>query len=136
MPAGQPWDPFGTAFVSPSAVSTHRGSLNPKLAAVAFAFTTSSTVPLYSSLKAGHLNHKHKTKAYQSFRTLLIVSALGSFALTFPLAFFSSTPFSAVSPFPQNLRFSFSNRSSSLCRITPKHSQDHCELYYTHRLLS
>lgn len=85
-------------FVSRSAVSTHCGLLNRKLAAVAFAFAASSTVSLYSSLKAGHLNHRHKTKAYQSFRTLLIVSALASFALIFPLAFFSSAPFSAVSP--------------------------------------
>ena len=99
MPAGKPWGLFGTAFVSPLAVSTHHGSLNPKLAAVAFAFTTSSTVSLYSSLKAGHLNHKHKTKTYQSFRTLLILSVLGSFALTLPLALFSSAPFSAVSHF-------------------------------------
>lgn len=77
---------------------TYPRLLNPKSAAVAFAFTASSTVSLYSSLKAGHLNHRHKTKTYQSFRTLLVVSALASFALTFPLAFFSSAPFSAVSP--------------------------------------
>lgn len=98
MPAGQPWGLFGTVFVSRSPVSTHYGLLNPKSAAAAFAFTASSTVSLYSSLKAGHLNHRHKTKTYQSFRTLLVVSAITSFALILPLVFFRSAPFSEVSP--------------------------------------
>jgi len=73
-------------------------TFNSDLAAVAFTFTASSTVSLYSSLKAGHLNHGHKTKPYQSFRTLLVVSGITSLALILPLAFFSSAPFSAVSP--------------------------------------
>ena len=96
--AGQLWGLFGTAFVSRSLVSVHHGLLNQKSAAAAFAFTASSTVSLYSSLKAGHLNHRHKTKTYQSFRTLLAVSAITSVALILPLAFFSSAPFSSVSP--------------------------------------
>jgi hypothetical protein len=85
-------------FVSRSPAASHHGLLNPKSAAAAFAFTTSSTVSLYSSLKAGHLNHRHKTRTYQSFRTLLIVFAIVSFAFILPLAFFGSAPFSAVSP--------------------------------------
>ena len=98
MPAGQHSDLFGTVFVSRSAASTHHGLLNPEPASAAFAFTVSSTVSLYSSLKAGHLNHRHKTKAYQSFRTLLVVSVITSLPLILPLAFFTSAPFSAVSP--------------------------------------
>jgi len=103
--AGQLWGLFGTAFVSRSLISVHHGLLNPKSAAAAFAFTASSTVSLYSSLKAGHLNHRHKTKTYQSFRTLLVVSAITSVALILPLAFFSSAPFSTVSLLTQSLMF-------------------------------
>jgi len=52
------------------------------------------------------LNHRHKTKTYQSFRTLLVVSALASFAFILPLVFFSSAPFSPdnAKRFPRPLR--------------------------------
>ena len=134
VPAGQLWDFSGMAFVSRSAVSTDYGLLNSKLAAIAFAFTAPSTVSLYSSLKAGHLNHRHKTKTYQSFRTLLIVSALVSFALILPLAFFGSAPFSAVSP--SHEIFSFCSTASSPRRIMPKCPQDQYELSYMRQPLS
>ena len=98
---GSLWD--GVCELIPNLSRTiHHVLLNPHLATVAFAFTASSTVSLYSSLKAGHLNHRHKTRTYQSFRTLLVVSAITSFALILPLAFFSSAPFSEVSPSSQS----------------------------------
>ncbi|KAF9643381.1 hypothetical protein BDM02DRAFT_3104499 [Thelephora ganbajun] len=96
----------GKGTLEASASWTAMGSLWDGISTAAFIFTASSTVSLYSSLKAGHLNHKHKTKTYQSFRTLLIVSAITSFALILPLAFFSSAPFSPdnAKKFPRLLR--------------------------------
>lgn len=96
----------GKGSLEASASWATMGSLWDGISAVAFTFTASSTVSLYSSLKAGHLNHRHKTKVYQSFRTLLIVSGITSLALILPLAFFSSAPFSAdnAKKFPRPLR--------------------------------
>ncbi|KAF9777542.1 hypothetical protein BJ322DRAFT_1015606 [Thelephora terrestris] len=82
----------GQGSLEASASWTSLGSLWDGISPAAFTFTASSTVSLYSSLKAGHLNHKHKTKAYQSFRTLLILSGITSLALILPLAFFNSSP--------------------------------------------
>jgi len=97
---------YAKGSLEASASWTTLGSLWGGISATAFAFTTSSTVSLYSSLKAGHLNHRHKTKPYQSFRTLLIVSAVTSFTLILPLAFFGAAPFSAdnAKKFPRPLR--------------------------------
>jgi len=96
----------GKGNLEASAGWTTLGSLWDGISTAAFGFTASSTVSLYSSLKAGHLNHRHKTRTYQSFRTLLVMSALVSFALISPLALFTSAPFSAdnAKTFPRPLR--------------------------------
>ncbi|KAJ7069753.1 hypothetical protein C8F01DRAFT_976514 [Mycena amicta] len=68
-----------------------RGALWQGITTTAFAFTSSSTLPLYASLKAG-IPHSgiSKTSATRSFRTLSLLSVAVAVGFTLPLVFFTA----------------------------------------------
>jgi len=64
---------------------------------MAFAFTSSSTLPLYAALKGSHQPITTKTPKSRSFRILSILSIATATLLLLPLVFFSASPNGAVS---------------------------------------
>jgi len=80
-----------TGTLDASASWSRMGTLWEGITAIAFAFTASSTVSLYGSLKANHQNLRRKS-APRSFRILLIGSAVLAVGLIAPSLFFVSSP--------------------------------------------
>ena len=71
-------------------------------ATLAFAFATSSTVPLYASLKGTVDPLNNKARRMQSFKLLSVLSVVITVAMTLPLVFYgaSLTPRVRSSAFP------------------------------------
>jgi hypothetical protein len=69
------------------------------VAAIAFAFTSSSTLPLYVALKGSVQPISTKTPKYRSFRILCLSSVATAILLILPLVFFSASPNRPVRPF-------------------------------------
>ncbi|EGN98475.1 hypothetical protein SERLA73DRAFT_109984 [Serpula lacrymans var. lacrymans S7.3] len=78
----------GTLRPNPSWLQ--RGTLWNCITNFAFTFTTTSTVPLYASLKAGPATFASRTERSRSFTVLSISSALLAVLLLLPLTFFSA----------------------------------------------
>ncbi|KAL0960967.1 hypothetical protein HGRIS_005964 [Hohenbuehelia grisea] len=88
----------GTLRVSPH--WQNMGTLWQGITATAFAFTSSSTLPLYASLRGTTpVATPGKAPRNRSFRTVSTASVLLATCLLFPLVFFSATP--NVPPFAE-----------------------------------
>ncbi|KAM5539447.1 hypothetical protein V8D89_006899 [Ganoderma adspersum] len=77
-------------IVEPIAYSSSLGKLWDGIPAFAFTFATSSTVPLYASLK-GTTQPTPKPKRSKSFKLLSLLSVLLAVVLTLPLVFFEAS---------------------------------------------
>ncbi|KAJ7600883.1 hypothetical protein C8J56DRAFT_813825 [Mycena floridula] len=81
----------GTLDTNPSFLKL--GTLWQGITITAFAFTSSSTLSLYASLKAGpHQITTAKSSSPRSFRTLSIISVAIAVSFTLPLVFFAASP--------------------------------------------
>ncbi|KAI1794966.1 hypothetical protein LXA43DRAFT_1072407 [Ganoderma leucocontextum] len=78
-------------IVEPIAYSSSLGKLWDGIPAFAFTFATSSTVPLYASLKGTTQPMRPKPKRSQSFKLLSILSVILAVAFTLPLVFFEAS---------------------------------------------
>ncbi|TBU44418.1 hypothetical protein BD309DRAFT_1000494 [Dichomitus squalens] len=78
-------------IVEPIAYSSSLGKLWDGIPTFAFAFATSSTVPLYASLKGTVEPVTPKPRRSQSFKLLSILSLTLALAFTLPLVFFEAS---------------------------------------------
>ncbi|KAF8813739.1 hypothetical protein BYT27DRAFT_7180497 [Phlegmacium glaucopus] len=80
------------------------GSFWPAIATIAFAFCTSSTLPLYASLKTtAHPISTAKTPRSRSFRFLSFLSVVAAVLLLLPSLLFASSPQSSTDIPPNGL---------------------------------
>jgi hypothetical protein len=93
----------GTLEINPSWL--RMGTFWQGITTTAFAFTSSSTLPLYASLKAGSPpSGLPKSSAAHSFRTLSTISVAIAVAFTLPLIFFTARMNTVIDPSALSLK--------------------------------
>ncbi|KAJ7643929.1 hypothetical protein FB45DRAFT_823717 [Roridomyces roridus] len=93
----------GTLEVNPSWL--RMGTFWQGITTTAFAFTSSSTLPLYASLKAGAPPEAlSKSSLSRSFRTLSLLSVAVAGCFTLPLIFFTANPKVVILQDPEPFR--------------------------------
>ncbi|KAJ7244988.1 hypothetical protein B0H12DRAFT_793494 [Mycena haematopus] len=93
----------GTLEINPGWL--RMGTFWQGITTTAFAFTSSSTLPLYASLKAGSPHSGlSKSSVAHSFRTLSTISVAVAVAFTLPLIFFTAHMNGVIDPPPLRLQ--------------------------------
>ncbi|KAF7314404.1 hypothetical protein MKEN_00913200 [Mycena kentingensis (nom. inval.)] len=93
----------GTLLINPGWL--RMGALWEGITTTAFAFTSSSTLPLYASLKAGtHHLGLSKSSVSHSFRILSFLSIFVAASFTLPLVFFTAQPKAVILQDPLDLQ--------------------------------